>query len=608
MTREIAFFHVNNAFQNIEPWFNWTDSNNDPVFNAGVNQSLVLDIDGDSKKELIFFLSKTYAKEITDLPARSKVVILKFENNSLVDVTNNLILQSNSFPGIVSAPPQCADFNGDGIPDIVFPVDVDDGRFNARNGVLVEGSLCALVSNASGGYDAKLFGANAFWQHIAIGYDAMGVPFVFGSGSMQNVLEYPNYAFRYVEGSFVKTEGLLPNFDPMAVSLYGAKVNDYSNVMIAVNQFNMFQLDAYIKSNVGDWNWVGSLGYPFEKIGTVKYVSGEYNKIYTETDILYADGFYVQGQGGGGGSIGVSALIRLSPDEDFTLLGMYPINKLKSFQQDAVVAENDFVRAQKIFAADVKNGVLQWANVKIFGEITDYLGVSSINCLDVNFDGYDDIVLNRQLIGGVDNIAPIIYLNNHDHTFTVSAYLEGTNILPSGAFPLSSTIVGDLNSDGYQDIVMYLSNPVPDGLPGADFFKFYSGEPTAKLWNNPNKLSSSTNLKSAIDLTDVLDCLKLYLGKAIIDPSPYRILAADFDGNGVLNLSDVLSILKIYLGKQISKNPEWIFVNSELINSNATQIKPGSCAIDLISYNSIETSGIDIVGVLRGDVDGSWTG
>ena len=607
MTREIAFSYVDNAFQNIESWFNWIDPNNDPVFNSGVNQALVLDIDGDAKKELIFFLSKTYAKETTDLPARSKVVILKYENNSFADITNRLILQNNSFPGIVSAPPQYADFNDDGIPDIVFPVDVDDGRFNGRNGVIVEGSLCALVSNAIGGYDAKLFGANAFWQHIAIGYDSLGVPFVFGSGSMQNVLEYPNYAFRYVEGSFVNTEGILPNFDPMAVNLYSAGGNTFSNVMFAVNQFNSFQYDGYLRSSLGNWNFIGSLGYPFEKVGTVKYLSDEYNKIYTETDILFADGFYVQGQGGRGGSIGVSALIRLSPGEEFTLLGMYPINKLKSFQQDSIVSENDFVRAQKIFAVEIKNEVLQWSDVKIIGEITDYLGVSSINCSDVNFDGYDDIVLNRQLIGGVDNIAPIVYLNNHDRTFTVSAYLNATSILPSGAFPLSSTTVGDLNSDGYQDIVVYLSNPVPDGLSGANFFKFYSGEPTAKFWNNPNKLSASTNLKSAISLTDVLDCLKLYLGKTITDPSPYRILAADYDGNGVLNLSDVLSILKVYLGKQVSKNPEWIFVNSDLINSSAPQIKPSSCAVDLISYNTIETSSVDIVGVLRGDVDGSWT-
>ncbi len=130
--------------------------------------------------------------------------------------------------------------------------------------------------------------------------------------------------------------------------------------------------------------------------------------------------------------------------------------------------------------------------------------------------------------------------------------------------------------------------------------------PRAKFWHDPTKTTQNGGVKSSITLSDVLDALKLYLGKPISEPSPYKYLAADLDGNGVVNLTDVLSILKVYLGKSVSKGVEWIFVSKSVVDSNASQIKATSCPVVLTEFDQVDSSSVEIVGILRGDVNGSW--
>ncbi len=135
-------------------------------------------------------------------------------------------------------------------------------------------------------------------------------------------------------------------------------------------------------------------------------------------------------------------------------------------------------------------------------------------------------------------------------------------------------------------------------------------------------LSSPTNAKSAISLTDVLAALKIYLGKSVPDSyaSPLNYVAADFDASGSVTLTDVLQMLKYYLGKATINNvkPEWAFIDAADLGgtgSSATALAangqalsktnalPHAVDVDLMS--GADT--LQLVGVLRGDVDGSWT-
>ena len=132
---------------------------------------------------------------------------------------------------------------------------------------------------------------------------------------------------------------------------------------------------------------------------------------------------------------------------------------------------------------------------------------------------------------------------------------------------------------------------------------------------NATKAVTATRASAAgISLTDVLAALKVYLGKSLPTDyaSSYNYIAADFDANGAVNLTDVLSLLKYYLGKTTTATPSWTFVDAADVdgsgniagttgNISKSATTPHAVDVDLSSVSTVE-----LVGVLRGDVDGSW--
>ncbi len=133
----------------------------------------------------------------------------------------------------------------------------------------------------------------------------------------------------------------------------------------------------------------------------------------------------------------------------------------------------------------------------------------------------------------------------------------------------------------------------------------------------PSKAVTATKASEAgVTLTDVLAALKVYLGKDLPSDykSSYNYIAADFDANGTVNLTDVLSLLKYYLGKITTPAPAWVFVDAADVDSsgniaaastgNITKSDTAPHAVD-VDMSAVTT--VDLVGVLRGDVDGSWT-
>jgi hypothetical protein len=116
---------------------------------------------------------------------------------------------------------------------------------------------------------------------------------------------------------------------------------------------------------------------------------------------------------------------------------------------------------------------------------------------------------------------------------------------------------------------------------------------------------TDVTVKPAIGLNDVLSALKLYLGKTTADNSGYAKVAADFDANGKIELSDVLAILKTYLGKASSITPQWAFVDA---SADLNGLTAKACAAPSVDLNLVDvTTNVSLIGILRGDVNGSWS-
>ena len=127
-------------------------------------------------------------------------------------------------------------------------------------------------------------------------------------------------------------------------------------------------------------------------------------------------------------------------------------------------------------------------------------------------------------------------------------------------------------------------------------------------------LTGSTPSANGVTLTDVLAALKVYLGRdlPVEYKSSYNYVAADFDANGVVNLTDVLSLLKYYLGRSTTFVPTWAFVDAADVDGSGNIAgASGSVTKNAATPHGVDvdlgsTTVVELVGVLRGDVDGSW--
>jgi len=118
---------------------------------------------------------------------------------------------------------------------------------------------------------------------------------------------------------------------------------------------------------------------------------------------------------------------------------------------------------------------------------------------------------------------------------------------------------------------------------------------------------------ASINLSDVIASLKLFLGLNLPDTyrSPYNYVAVDLDANGKVELSDVISLLKVFLGLPVANTQamEWVFVkdSDSPTDINGQSFDKDHATPPPISHDFSVSAEVNIVGILRGDVDGSWT-
>jgi serralysin len=264
-----------------------------------------------------------------------------------------------------------------------------------------------------------------------------------------------------------------------------------------------------------------------------------------------------------------------------------------------------------------------------------------------------DIIAIRSLYGSVGTTRTgdtvYGYNTNAGATFNASA-LEGTGV----AYAL--TIIDDGGNDTIdggegQDTVVYALNAskytvsaitggyqvvAKSGLEGTDTllnveslkfanktvvaadFVATGGEKDpaiAKFWKDNAKAPTDTKKADAVNLTDAIAILKMIVGLNVNSNntalSPYQAIAADFDQSGDVGLTDAIGVLKMVVGLS-APTPTWKYYDDTKLAStytSAQSLNPkGWTTTAVISDTGIADSSVKLVGVLTGDVDGSWTG
>ena len=118
--------------------------------------------------------------------------------------------------------------------------------------------------------------------------------------------------------------------------------------------------------------------------------------------------------------------------------------------------------------------------------------------------------------------------------------------------------------------------------------------------------AASTPDAAAVNLRDAVAILKMIAGLTSAESaSPFKSIAADFDGSGTVGLGDALGVLRHAVGREGAK-PGWVFVDeTDPGLPGRAGMTPGLLPQEVTSPGGPQGK-LGLVGVLRGDVDGSW--
>lgn len=130
------------------------------------------------------------------------------------------------------------------------------------------------------------------------------------------------------------------------------------------------------------------------------------------------------------------------------------------------------------------------------------------------------------------------------------------------------------------------------GATGDGSGSYLFTKPASPLTLSPSFVADAT-ARSKVELTDAIQVLKSIVGLTTLNP--YQSIAGDFNSNGSIDLSDAIGILKHIVGLS-APTPSWVFVNAQ---SPSPQVSDPL----ILGDNDVQ-----LVGILKGDVDGSWVG
>jgi hypothetical protein len=130
-----------------------------------------------------------------------------------------------------------------------------------------------------------------------------------------------------------------------------------------------------------------------------------------------------------------------------------------------------------------------------------------------------------------------------------------------------------------------------------------------------NRTATNDSSGSAITSADALAALKIAVGinpnsdpdgvgsRVAASLSPYQLMASDINGDGQVTSADALAILKMAVGLPSAATPSWIFVDeSQVLNLTSSNVNYSTTISKSLNANQ----SINMVAVLKGDVNGSW--
>jgi hypothetical protein len=453
------FSEVPNAFPDLTYAYKFFNINSQNF--ASVVQSFRLDIKGSNQAIFGMAMQKgtdNWQGKVTD-PCQSKIFLFKINNlGNFQDVTDQMIEGTTDLGGCIRKAKRF-DINGDGITDIIFAVNEEDGRSAAMGSTFIA-QMAALVSLPNGRYSIVKFGDLNWYHSIGAGVGNDGIGFVTGAGFYGT--SKTGYSFSG-NTSATKTN-TLPPISPNTFEFISTGANTSTDYLIQTGIYpNIFSIDGYKVQSDGTWKLLNTIQSPFPIIAYENFVD------YTSDTSLnpVADMSGTKVLLGGGYSITESCKIRIFPGDPESVIMKMELPTIPKYISGKIIRNEELVVGNKLIRVQIADDQIKSSPLTIVDEVIfDGLnGYINFECFDFNRDGYQDIVVFRLGKGkGGDQIeytdsSPFIYLNQKDGTFKRIATELIPAMLPIHYTDLLTTIIGDFNGDGMNDVILFPSNP-----------------------------------------------------------------------------------------------------------------------------------------------------
>ena len=403
--------------------------------NCANTNSVKIDLNNDGREDLLLHFFKD--RYPVNLPYNGSsynrlVALVSNENNQLEDKTLETFGNINiDLSGGVSRNHKVYDINQDGYMDVVFALNREDGRtccdtWNTQS--------VAVISNGDGTYITESFGDEGFFHDVDIHKDNNGdVSIIIGDDDSPTDNNRSFHSYKYNGLSFSPYTTIVQDRDGGSISSY----EDDNGIVkyLVSSKDNLGGLDFYENYGSGlskkkEFSW----GYDFE----INYTDWMGDSNPTQVKIYNGNTFI-------GGGFWDSIFLKLSPNETPISIIHYAGNFYNGeLSQGDVLTNEQTNLISKMFAFDTSlssNELLIFPNNGIHQE-----NVNFIEVMDVNDDGYDDVVKYPYRFEG----KPIVYINNTSGSFTE---LTNSNVFPSNIDFVDTSQFIDINGDGILDII-----------------------------------------------------------------------------------------------------------------------------------------------------------
>lgn len=408
-------------------------------------QSVVsVDVNKDNKLDIIVALSclrpdsergKPYDGDVPN----GLIALVQDSSGKFVDKTQDVF--GNDLPSIggIGIDYKTADFNGDGVKDIVFAVNREDGRLPDNRALNHKASQVALMSDGNGKYKITTFTSPEYGYRIALKENTYGkqdlitIPF-----------EEPN-AYTYDNG-WKKISG----YDWIS----NVSTTFFKSVSPGLGSSIAVVPSSWPRTGVELWN---GTNHSWRKVGEYKFPEPTlvYMKSWTGGTGLVPM-FKLDGKDFVTPSIADTCELKRTTNGNKEALAIFAANEVVGGYTGQTLDESDTKSLRGMYKAllfDLNTGnVLSKIDLPISNEV-DHGTLWKTECEDLNGDGLDEILYYQPQGGppsGGEVFYPAIFLNDGKGNY---------NRVSTKWFPRpgngTSFVYDDFNNDGIKDLLYF---------------------------------------------------------------------------------------------------------------------------------------------------------